>query len=276
MLKLLHKFISAKSDGTDATEVKPSNWNDEHDFESDQTGVVLGRDTTGPGSIQELPFGIGPDGSVTLSGGGAFAPPRGTTAARPASPTPGAIRFNTTTNLLEVYGLNGQPSWTPFPSITSGFIGTFAGPLANIPAGWYYCDGSAVSRTTDAALFAAIGTSWGVGDGSTTFNIPSLIDRVLVGAGDVYGVGTYRGAFNNTIGVPLPQHNHSINAAGQGGQGTGIQAPGNLGLGGTGGGNVMQYLGFNVQGTDLNGTPSATMTIPTEQYGAGMFHVIKR
>jgi len=41
------------------------------------------------------------------------------------------------------------------------------------PTGWLSCNGSAVSRTTYAKLFAAIGTTWGVGDGSTTFNIPN-------------------------------------------------------------------------------------------------------
>lgn len=42
------------------------------------------------------------------------------------------------------------------------------------PTGWLECDGAAVSRTTYAALFTAIGTTWGVGDGSTTFNVPDL------------------------------------------------------------------------------------------------------
>ena len=43
-----------------------------------------------------------------------------------------------------------------------------------VPAGFFYCDGSAVSRTTYSSLFAAIGTIYGVGDGSTTFNLPDL------------------------------------------------------------------------------------------------------
>lgn len=42
------------------------------------------------------------------------------------------------------------------------------------PAGWLYCDGSAVSRTTYKALFGAIGTNFGTGDGSTTFNLPDF------------------------------------------------------------------------------------------------------
>lgn len=54
----------------------------------------------------------------------------------------------------------------------AGFITLMAG--ASLPQGWLYCDGAAVSRTTYSELFAAIGTTYGVGDGSTTFNLPSL------------------------------------------------------------------------------------------------------
>lgn len=49
-------------------------------------------------------------------------------------------------------------------------------PVANIPAGWLLCDGKAYSRTAYAKLFNVIGTTYGVGDGSTTFNVPNLMD----------------------------------------------------------------------------------------------------
>jgi microcystin-dependent protein len=49
------------------------------------------------------------------------------------------------------------------------------------PTGWLLCDGSAVSRTTYATLFAAISTTWGTGDGSTTFNVPDLRGQFLRG-----------------------------------------------------------------------------------------------
>jgi microcystin-dependent protein len=49
------------------------------------------------------------------------------------------------------------------------------------PAGWLLCDGAAISRTTYAALFTAIGTKYGVGDGSTTFNVPNLKGKVPIG-----------------------------------------------------------------------------------------------
>lgn len=52
---------------------------------------------------------------------------------------------------------------------------------SSAPTGWLLCDGSAVSRTTYADLFAAIGTQFGSGNGSTTFNLPNLKGRVPVG-----------------------------------------------------------------------------------------------
>lgn len=52
-----------------------------------------------------------------------------------------------------------------------------------IQVGWLVCDGSAVSRTAYAALFTALGTTWGAGDGSTTFNLPDLRGRTPLGAG---------------------------------------------------------------------------------------------
>lgn len=61
------------------------------------------------------------------------------------------------------------------------------GPLpyagSSIPTGWLECDGSAVSRTTYAALFTAIGTTWGAGDGSSTFNLPNCDGRLVIGDG---------------------------------------------------------------------------------------------
>lgn len=55
------------------------------------------------------------------------------------------------------------------------------------PAGWLLCNGQAVSRTGNAALFAAIGTTFGVGDGSTTFNVPDMRGRVVAGEDDMGG-----------------------------------------------------------------------------------------
>lgn len=55
---------------------------------------------------------------------------------------------------------------------------------ASIPSGWLVCDGSAISRTTYGSLFAVIATKYGVGDGSTTFNLPSATGNVPHGISD--------------------------------------------------------------------------------------------
>ena len=69
----------------------------------------------------------------------------------------------------------------------AGFVKIWAGETA--PEGYLLCDGSAISRTTYSALFAAIGTLYGVGDGSSTFNLPNFNDRIPQGNGNRGGVG---------------------------------------------------------------------------------------
>src|SRR4249920_1643106 len=64
-----------------------------------------------------------------------------------------------------------------------GMIADFAGPTA--PSGWLIADGRLVSRTTYSKLFTAIGTNWGAGDGSTTFNLPNMNGRAGVGPGSM-------------------------------------------------------------------------------------------
>ena len=61
----------------------------------------------------------------------------------------------------------------------TGVMLAFAG--SDVPDGWLLCDGSAISRTTYADLFAAIGTTYGVGNGSTTFNIPDSVGATIAG-----------------------------------------------------------------------------------------------
>lgn len=83
---------------------------------------------------------------------------------------------------------------------------------------WLECDGSAVSRTVFSRLFTALGTTYGAGDGSTTFNIPNFRGRALIGAGTGAGL-TARALGQQTIGAEthqltanesgLRQHNHA-------------------------------------------------------------------
>ncbi|MEK9954208.1 MAG: phage tail protein [Pelagibacteraceae bacterium] len=69
----------------------------------------------------------------------------------------------------------------PVPIVPAGSVIAWSGSSA--PSGWVLCDGTAISRTTYAALFAIAGTSYGIGDGSTTFNVPDLRDRLPLGKG---------------------------------------------------------------------------------------------
>ena len=66
-----------------------------------------------------------------------------------------------------------------------------------VPEGYLLCNGSTVSRTTYAALFAVIGITYGEGDGSSTFALPNLTDRVLQGYSDTYPVG-----YQHEAGLP--------------------------------------------------------------------------
>ena len=69
------------------------------------------------------------------------------------------------------------------------------------PEGYLLCNGAAVSRTTYKALFSAIGTTYGAGDGASTFNLPDLADRFIQGSGTA---GTVKEA-------GLPDHKHYLN-----------------------------------------------------------------
>lgn len=83
--------------------------------------------------------------------------------------------------------------------------------------GWLLCDGQAVSRATYALLFNVIGETFGVGDGSTTFNLPNANGRVSVTAGSASGlttrfVGDVFGEERTTLALnEIPAHNHTIN-----------------------------------------------------------------
>lgn len=74
--------------------------------------------------------------------------------------------------------------------VPSGAVATFA--MSTAPTGWLKANGALVSRTTYATLFAAIGTTFGVGDGSTTFALPDLRGEFLRGWDDGRGVDTGR------------------------------------------------------------------------------------
>jgi microcystin-dependent protein len=79
------------------------------------------------------------------------------------------------------------------------------------PTGWLKANGAAVSRTTYAALFTAIGTTFGTGDGSTTFNVPDLRGEFTRGWDDGRGVDTAR-AFGSAQADEFKSHTHAQDA----------------------------------------------------------------
>lgn len=84
---------------------------------------------------------------------------------------------------------------------------------ATAPAGWLLCDGSNVSRSTYADLFAAIGTTYGAGNGTTTFTLPNLSGRAIVhrdpGQTEFDTLGETGGAKTHTLtAAQMPVHNH--------------------------------------------------------------------
>lgn len=114
------------------------------------------------------------------------------------------------TSTLEVGGTEYGPTYLN----PTGVIQMFG--AVNVPNGWLLCDGTAISRTTYAALFKVIGVNYGTGDGSTTFNLPDLRGRSPIGSGTSTGTG----ATVMTLGAQP--------TSGAGGEQTHVQALGEL------------------------------------------------
>jgi len=92
-------------------------------------------------------------------------------------------------------------------SVPTGAVQQFAQNSA--PTGWLKCNGAAVSRTTYSALFAVIGTTYGVGNGSTTFNVPEVRGEFVRGWDDGRGVDSGR-AIGSTQADELEAHTHTF------------------------------------------------------------------
>lgn len=145
----------------------------------------------------------------------------------------------------------------------TGVVLPFAGPTA--PTGWLLCDGSAVSRTTYAALFTAIGTTYGAGDGSSTFALPDMKGRVpagkeasatrLTSAGsgvDGATLGATGGAETHTLSsAQMPAHTHTVGAV-IGGRNTS-----------TGGGEQITYAGSSTASGSAGSGNAHNNTQPT-------------
>lgn len=130
-----------------------------------------------------------------------------------SSPAVGDLSFIEATGDLDVYS---SGAWRHVGGTPVGTV--IMNASATAPPGWLVCNGQAVSRSTYAALFAAIGEVWGEGDGSTTFNVPDMRGRVprgvaASGTGDELGetfgsdTHTHTGPSHTHSG---PAHTHSV------------------------------------------------------------------
>lgn len=141
--------------------------------------VALALGVVGCGTVDEEQIGPpGPQGEQGPAGemGTAGESVAVVTEAAGANCTTGGFKLVSSSGTSYVCnGTNGADAVAP-----AGSVVAFAG--AQAPSGWILCDGAAVSRTTYSGLFAAIGTAWGEGDASTTFNLPDMRGRFLRGA----------------------------------------------------------------------------------------------
>jgi microcystin-dependent protein len=179
-------------------------------------GVALSNSVTGAGSMVL-------SASPTFTG-------------TPIAPT-AAAGTNTTQIATTAFVLsNGSP--------TGGLIMWGTGTA---PSGWLLCDGTAVNRTTYAALFAVISTTFGVGDGSTTFNVPNYTNRMPY--------GTTVGATGGSANAVVVSHTHTITDPTHSHLETYYSA--------TGGGYGLQSGPNDFQATKQTGSSSTGITIDT-------------
>ena len=138
---------------------------------------------------------------------------------------------------------------------------------ATAPTGFLKCDGSAVSRVTYAALFEVVGTTYGVGDGSTTFNLPDLTSRTLVAANTSTSVGQAGGlnkvtpTLNQNLAATAPAVTGAVTANVTGNVAAGV---GNLAVNAaTLTGSVTADVGTLAASTTINGAPGANQNLGT-------------
>lgn len=123
----------------------------------------------------------------------------------------GDVAIQSVNNATSIFWLKQNGAWiaqipaqaTELPGVVKSFAG------ATCPVGYLVCNGQAVSRSTYAALFAAIGTTYGLGDGATTFNVPDIRGLVIRGYDGGRGVDLNR-AFGSTQDGQNKAHAHGL------------------------------------------------------------------
>ena len=127
----------------------------------------------------------------------------------PATPTFGHVLKWTGTNwTAEADGGGGGGGGAGVDGAPAGTVSMWSGTSASVPSGYLLCDGSAINRVTYTDLFNAIGTAHGSGDGSTTFNLPNLSNRFVVGKGSSFTLAATGGSADAT----LVSHSHTVSS----------------------------------------------------------------
>jgi len=114
-------------------------------------------------------------------------------------------KSSTVAAINEIYNFGGTGNFR----LPVGSVMPYTGATA--PSQWLLCDGSEISRETYANLFNVIGTTYGAGDGSTTFMLPDMRTRVPIGSSDNYALGGVGGSATHTLTVnEMPSHSHTM------------------------------------------------------------------
>lgn len=220
------------------------------------TDRLAGRDSASTGALEEISVGGGLEftgsggirrsaltGDVTASAGS------GTTTIANDAVTTAKIFDNAVT--LAKLAAAVQEALTP-----AGSLMPYAGATA--PSGWLLCFGQEVSRSTYAALFAVIGTTYGAGDGSTTFALPDLRGRVIAGQDDMGGTSANRltnqtgGLDGDTLGATGGAETHTLTEA---------QIPSHRHLNGVGDAGSTAAFIYGGTSTDTPGSASENISL---------------
>lgn len=163
-----------------------------------------------------------------------------------------------------------MPVFVPASGVRAGTVAWHAANSA--PSGWLPCNGAQVSRSVYAALFQAIGTTYGAGDGSTTFNVPDLRGEFIRGLDNGRGVDTGRGIGTAQANETASHaHGASSNGAGTHGHGSSTNAVGDHTHGVSGGvGGAVQIMGTQAGVVSAIGPGSVPSAYYTQYGGANI------
>ena len=195
------------------------------------TGVLLFTKTAFTGSGTYTSWTVNLDGTQGTQGASGITGASGVQGASGATGIQGATGLSGATGGAGPTGPTGASGVTGATGPSGGSLPAgviFQYGAASAPSGYLLCDGSAVSRTTYSALFTAISTTYGTGDGSTTFNVPDFRGRMpagyaasgghsdvaTLGNSDGVAAANRRPKHNHTNSLTLPNHTHSVSDPG--------------------------------------------------------------